>query len=451
MQRDLAVLHEAVKAGHPVAGVFHPLAYLDSCAAAMQARLSVPLTERQFRAALRPYVAVLGCGHTLMEPSTAALRAAATSPAPFVLPLRFFGDSSRLFVTAAPGVAAQKVRPGDEIISIDEHPAATIVRDIQAAMPSDGYNQTLRHYSLQQYGAVYYAVTYALRDTYDIVLRDAGSGQRRAIQLSRADVDTAAARLATARLRPSPVPGTTVLQQKSFGSLAVLPGTPAVAVLTISGFNGKQKPFYRAVFAEIRRRGIRHLVLDLRGNGGGGVFTGNALLRYLLPQPYQFVVETRPAQRRIRRRLDMSWWERITPGLLSLYPNQRRQAGSHQTRFGYRPRAQRFAGQLLVLTDGGTFSMGSYAAAYLQQLGGATMLGEETGGGAAGAYGMVFGHLVLPESQQRLRFPVYHVAHQTLRPNTGHGVLPDVSVRPTLADVLARRDPVLEAARGLVK
>lgn len=451
MQRDLAVLHEAVKVGHPVAGVYHPLPYLDSCAAATQARLTAPLTARQFRAALRPYVAALGCGHTSLQPSAAALRAAATSPEPFVLPLRFFGDSSRLFVAAAPGVAPEKVRPGDEIVSIDQHPAATIVQDILAAVPSDGYNQTHRRYNLQQNGAVYYAVTYDLRDTYDVELRDAASGQRRTIQLSRAEVDTAAARLAAVRLRPVPGPGTTVLRQEAFGSLAVLPGTPAVAVLTIAALTGKQKSFYRAAFAEIRRRGIQHLVLDLRGNGGGGVFTGNELLRYLLPRPYRFVIETGPAQRRLRRRLDMGLLERLTPGLLSMYPNQRRRAGRHQICFGYRPRAQRFAGQLLVLTDGGTFSMGSYVAAYLQQLAGAMVVGEETGGGAAGSYAMLSGYLRLPESQQRLRLPVYHIAHQLPRPDVGHGVLPDVPVRPTLADVLARRDPVLEVARQLVK
>ena len=450
MHHDLSVLHAAVKDGHPALGLYHPVAYLDSCAVATRARLTGPLTPRQFRAVLRPYVAAIGCGHTSIQPAAAALQAAKGQP-PFVLPLRFFVDSSRLFVAAAPGVAPEKVRPGDEIISIDEHPAAIIVRDILAAVPSDGLNQTHRRYTLQDNGAVYYALTYDLRDTYRLTLRNATTPFPHSTELSRTDVDTAAIRPATARLRPLPVPGTQVIQQEKFGSFSLLPGTPAVGVLKLTTLTGRQKAFYKTTFAEVRRRSLRHLVLDLRGNGGGNVFTSNALLRYLLPKPYRFVFETTPAQRRMRHRLKMDFWERITPALLSFTPDQRWAHGRHQFRTRYQPHRQRFDGQLLVLTDGGTFSMGSYVAAYLQQLGGATVVGEETGGGAAGSNAMLEGQLVLPESRQELRFPVYRIVHETTQLDAGHGVLPDVLVAPKLSDVLQQRDPVLDAARTLVK
>jgi C-terminal processing protease CtpA/Prc len=450
MQHDLAVLHATVRAGHPAVGRYRPVAYLDSCAAATRALLTGPLTARQFRAVLRPYVAAIGCGHTSIQPATAALKAA-KGQAPFVLPLRFFADSSRLFVAAAPGVAPEKIRPGEEIISLDQRPAPVIVRDLLVAVPSDGFNQTHRRYALQHHGAVYYALTYGLPETHDLTLRDPATGQLRTVALGRADVDTAAGRLAERRLRPLPVPGEQVVRQAPFGRLSVLPGAPAVGVLTLTTLTGRQKAFYRAAFAEIRQRNLRHLVLDLRGNGGGGVFTSNTLLRYLLPHPYRFVFETTLAQRRIRRRLHMDFWERTTPALLSFTPDQRWFHGRHQFRTRYRPRRQRFAGQLLVLTDGGTFSMGSYVAAYLQQLGGATVVGEETGGGAAGSNAMLEGQLVLPESRQRLRFPVYRIVHQTPPADTGRGVMPDVPVAPTLADLLQQRDPVLEAARSLVK
>ena len=449
MRCDMAILHEAIKTGHPVAGRYHSSAYLDSCAAATQAQLTSPLTERQFRAVLLPYVAALGCGHTSLQPLGVALKGIRSAP-PFVLPLRLWADSSRLFVVAAPGIAAKKVRPGDEIISLDQHPAAAVVRGIMAAIPTDGFNQTHRHYILQRSGTIYYALVYGLRDTYELTLRDAAYGRLRTIRLSQADVDTAAVRLA-ARPAPPVIAGAETWRQEKFGALSVLPGTPAVAVLKLRTLTGKQRKFYRAAFAEIRQRGIRHLVLDLRGNGGGNVFTGNALLRYLLPRPYYLVLETSAVQRRLRRRLQMDFWERITPALLSLDPNQRWANGRHQFRFRFRPHPQRFAGQVLVLTDGGTFSMGSYLAAYLQQLGGATVVGAETGGGASGANAMLQGYLLLPESHLRLRVPVYRIVHQTGQPDTRQGVLPDVSVRPTLDDLLQQRDPVLEAARALVK
>jgi C-terminal processing protease CtpA/Prc len=82
----------------------------------------------------------------------------------------------------------------------------------------------------------------------------------------------------------------------------------------------------------------------------------------------------------------------------------------------------------------------------------ATFVGEET---AAGYYGNTSGmsaQLVLPNSKLRLELPLvtYYLAVSG-KPHADHGILPDVSVRYSIEDLLAGRDKVLDVALKLAR
>ncbi|MBD2714714.1 hypothetical protein KBK19_06690 [Microvirga sp. STR05] len=449
LQHDLDVLHRTVQAGqHLGARTYRSAAYLDSCAAAVRAQLTQPLTEREFRTILRPYVSGLGCGHTSLHPSEAYL-AATKGAKPFVLPLQAVALDGRLLLTATPGLRPGLLTPGDEVLSINARPAAELVPAMARQVSADGRNQTHALYQLRRSTYLYYALAYGLADTYAVQVR-AQDGSTRSLRLTAADVDTAQA---NQFYRATRQPGAgRVVQRQGSNSLRLLPQDSAVAVLDLNTFTSSYSGFYKAVFQELKQRQVRALIVDLRDNGGGSSFAGNAFLRYLLPAPFQFVFETGPEQRKVRRELEMGFWERITPGLLSTNPVQTWKHGRHQFIFRFRPHRQlRYTGPVYVLTNGGTFSMASYVAAYLRHHAGATLVGEETGGGEAGSNAMLSGWLRLPETRQRVHFPVYRITHQiSAGPDMGLGVRPAVSVNYSVTDLLQGHDRDLSTTLELI-
>ena len=50
----------------------------------------------------------------------------------------------------------------------------------------------------------------------------------------------------------------------------------------------KFKKTYKAIFKEIDEAGVDHLVIDLRGNGGGYFPNGNYFLRYLMREKFSY-------------------------------------------------------------------------------------------------------------------------------------------------------------------
>ncbi|QDV90122.1 Peptidase family S41 [Phycisphaerae bacterium RAS2] len=111
----------------------------------------------------------------------------------------------------------------------------------------------------------------------------------------------------------------------------------------------------------------------------------------------------------------------------------------------WRP-ALREPGHLLVLIGRGTFSSAMMNAIQLRQRYGAVLIGEPTGG-SPNAYGEIK-PLTLPHSKLVV---MYSTNYFSLVDGDVQTVTPDVLVEPTIADVLAGKDPVLDAALQFVQ
>ncbi len=105
----------------------------------------------------------------------------------------------------------------------------------------------------------------------------------------------------------------------------------------------------------------------------------------------------------------------------------------------------RFTRRIALLIDAHSFSASDVFAGALEQLPHVTLIGEATGGGSGRKVGALLRHSALEVDLSSMA---------SFRPNghryDGRGIEPDLEVVPTLADVLAGRDPVLERARAHV-
>ncbi len=78
-----------------------------------------------------------------------------------------------------------------------------------------------------------------------------------------------------------------------------------------------------------------------------------------------------------------------------------------------------------------------------------TIVGAPTGGNRRGINGGCYFFVRLPETGLEVALPLIGYFPDAAQPD--RGVLPDVAVAATLADIAAGRDPALERARGLAR
>lgn len=177
------------------------------------------------------------------------------------------------------------------------------------------------------------------------------------------------------------------------------------------------------VFEELKKRGVDHLLLDIRGNGGGNSSIGEFLFSYLYDKPFRTFSKMKL---------------KVSRPLLTRYPQYAEledQIGLLLTRRS--PEAARekpaafFTGKVTLLIDNGSFSAASGFAAMFRDYGVGEIVGYETGG-LPTSFGDVL-QLTLTNSQ--LPYGVSHKQFFGPRPKPGddeHGVLPDVPVTEEL-------------------
>ena len=234
-------------------------------------------------------------------------------------------------------------------------------------------------------------------------LRD-GNGRPRQAQLAARAAEGTTIRLVpgmpemTARYRASRVP--------------LADGGCALQV----AFDAWAQPAYAGLVASLREfPDCDRLVLDLRGNPGGQIWTLTAIAGLLHDKATDLgTLET--ANGRLK---------------LAVLPRTVAEDGS---------RLRTLHGPVAILLDGGSASCSEIFAAGLQASGRARVFGETSAGMALPAM-----TARLP-SGDWLYFPTADLRAPDGRRIEGQGVAPDVPARAGVADLLVGRDPALEAA-----
>ena len=104
----------------------------------------------------------------------------------------------------------------------------------------------------------------------------------------------------------------------------------------------------------------------------------------------------------------------------------------------------KFKGRIVVLTNRGVYSAGSYFAAYIRGIPNAILMGDKTGGGS----GVPAGH-DLPNGWY-FNFSST-IGYTVDRINFENGVRVDIEVSATSEDLAKGKDPILERAIQYIK
>jgi hypothetical protein len=409
LRADLLQIRRSLEETHPAVYGFTGKEAFDRLYEAQLAALDGPKTLGEFYAIAAPLVAAVGCGHTaLLIPADYWQTA---PPRFFPLALRIVGGRAYVVRDADP---AETVRPGTEVMSINGRSAAGILKDLQSIVSSDGSNDGYKTARVNARFPYLYATRYGFPEEFvvEALPPDRPTVQTlrlRSVERSRIPTGPAVEKPATSSGNPGL-------------DFRILPDAPSAAVLTIRTFDyyqetDKFKGFIDESFDRLRRAGVRDLILDLRGNGGGDPFCTTHLLGYLEPRPVPYFARVYPTP-----------YERFAEPIP-------RAAGA-------------FDGRLFILTDARCFSSTGHLGALLKYHRIGTFIGAETGG----TYECNDARREIHLEKTRLLLAVARIAFTAAVQGLPRyrGIVPDIAVEPGLADILAGRDPVLERALSLI-
>ena len=465
VDRDLALLRATFAALHPGLHRYLTPAELERAYAEVGATLGPRPTLAATYLALTRLTARLRCGHTYLNffnQSPAVQRALFEGPR---LPFGFRWLDGRMVITRA-FVDEPALAPGTEVVAIGELTAAALLAELMPLVRADGGDDDKRRAELGVRGA-------PRLETFDIFTGllhpELGRPGRYRLTVRRPDGTRATVT----------VPAMTHAERLAAVSPpAVAPGAgpaplwalarqgPGVAYLKMPRWVTHDTTWdWRAdldrVAAELVTAADRALIVDLRGNEGGSD-VGDHLLRHLIDAPIvggglERWVRYRTVPPALRGPLDtwdpsfFDWGEDAVDrggGYFRLVEPDGSASGAALT-----PLAPRFRGRVIVLVDAANSSATFQFAQRVQRYRLATLIGEPTGGNQRGINGGAFFFVRLPGTGLEVDLPLIgrFPADGDLGALPDAGIVPDIVVRTTAADLAAGRDPQLTAALALAR
>ncbi len=410
---DLHILTTTLRDNHPLMYRYTTKERFDNLVQRTELQIRNGVTPSLWYASVSKLLRSIGCGHTKALPtSIAEERLKWTNDLPFDVVI----IDSAIYVSKA---YTEKSKPyvGQQIIRINDAPVERFIGSAYNYISPDGYNQTYKAYTLAHQFNFYLNMLIGNPDT---LYFETPGGQFKIgyptgyVWGEQEDVAT------------------------TYSELADVPHT---MLLTVPDFDD-DKSTLKKCFKYISQHNIKHLIIDLRDNGGGNGNIGTDLVAYIIDATLTYYIDKKTAP--------LLYKEYISDRQGILISNKYIQPDSltKSYYFSIKPKGKyHYDGDVYVLTNGGTFSTGAFVASALKHLAGATFIGEETGGCEYGIGGGVIGTLTLPYTGQRVHIPMYGWRFNTMATDTGRGVMPDVTVRKGAEDFSSGGDRVMEKVK----
>lgn len=441
LQADFDLVVESIHEVHPATYQFISQDSLSNIASAIRCQLSDGMTAEAFHLLVRQYVAHIQCGHLTVLPSSEWYAYQRDSSK--LVPFEIWVKGDKLLIRE--GWDEESVlQRGTELLSIDQKPASEIIAEMKSIQERDGQTMTFVMSKIERTFRTYYLFLYGNHDHYEVEFLNPDGTKSTA---------TVAGGLRKPRGGAAGASSNKGEIRTSTATFYLSEDQTDLAVLDINSFPRQGfRQFYDEVFGSIEENNINHLVLDLRNNGGGYFPNGNRLLTYLMDEEVVMKYHRKTNKVPKLEGLKMPIVSKMTAVAFNMMPDKDKEDPTRNHELTFKPQKKHsYSGKLYVLTNGGTFSMGSYVSSLLSHHTDAILLGEETGGGEAGSNAILSYDLTLPATGVRVIIPRYTLNHDVTVTQKGRGVIPDIEVEYSLEDNMSGIDKEMERVMGLVK
>lgn len=441
LQTDFDLVVQSLHEVHPATYQFISRDSLASLAARHRSQLTDGMTAEAFHIIVRQYLAHIKCGHITATPSSEWY--SYQQGGAKLLPFEIWIEGNNLFIQEG-WDEESLLQAGAELLSIDQKPATEILAELRSIQERDGLTMTFADSKIERTFRTYYLFLYGNQDTYEVEFRNADNTET---------TITVAGGLRKPRYGAAGADPRKGEIKTSTATFYLSEEQQDLAILDVNSFPRQGfRQFYEEVFASIDENQINHLVLDLRNNGGGYFPNGNKLLTYFLED--EIVMKFHRKTNKVPKidGLEMVFGSKMTAAGFNLMPDKDDTDTMRNHEIRFKPQKKNpYAGKLYVLTNGGTFSMGSYVSTLLSHRSEAILIGEETGGGEAGSNAILNYNLSLPATKVKVIIPHYTLNHDVTVTQQGRGVIPDIEVEYSIAELKTGKDKEMDRVMGLVR
>ena len=447
LQKDFKVFRGILEEMHAGIYWYTSKADMDQTFERINHSLNQPMTEQVFFQKLAHVLAQIKCGHTWINTSKSLKKYLWDHNQVMPIKVRFIQNKMYCMQNIS---KQQALKPGDEILQINQFKTDSLLKLINYYAPGDGYNDQARVMWFQRFFAYFYSLFIDQSQQYTITFLNR-ENQPQTVQLKAVHH-----KKVFSRKRRKPV---------HFIQLKFLQD-PQTAILKVISFNNwkvgcKKYKFIKVLqqrFAQIDSAQVKNLVIDVRSNFGGEEKYGMALHSYLANKPFHFYkgMFFRNKRTKYRRYTSTSWF------IYQLYKMKLKFDKHNDTTYAlknddnldlYPAANQPFNGKVYVLTNGESYSTTADFTAITHHKKLATFVGTETGGGYYGNTSDYEFEVKLPHSKIRVGIPIcrYETNIPMDQKLFGRGTIPHHIVAPTIEDILSKRDVELEYVLQLIK
>ncbi|MBS0030078.1 S41 family peptidase [Chitinophaga sp. 22321] len=344
-------------------------------------------------------------------------------------------------------IDGQKMAVGTEIHSINGVPVQQIIPGLYKYYTTDGFNISGKSEGINAWFPWFYFLEYGAAGSFrvnDSITLPAVSLPAYVAQYKKRHslaLDTAMGDNYTFRLIDS--------------SRAAILTVPTFALGNAeSAKHAAYKQFLHSSFNTLKAKNIRHLIVDIRGNGGGTDPNDLLTFSYLAYQPFKENASAFTLFQRVPYRQyctdDTADVRDLEENLLDEH-NRFREGKYYQNpdycRF-WQPDSLAFRGNLYLLVDPAVASAASLFASMVRSEGHARVIGSETMGGYYGHTGHNSLSYRLPQSGITFSISVVDL-EQYVQPKKeipyGAGILPDKIIHNSRTDFINNHDAVMDS------
>ena len=459
LQQDFSVFRQTLEEAHPGLYWYTPVDSMNYYFNQGAAQLTDSMTEPAFRKILSYITAKINCGHTTVRSSKRYAGFSDTVRIRRLFPLSLKIWEEGAVVSANINLRDSVLTRGTPVLAINGVPIMQIVDSLCQFLSTDGYNNTHKYQVLSNrgyFGSMYSSV-YGYPEHYAITFLDSNNQPGKIILKPFVPV-----RDTTRKQGPPPprAPKPGRRERKTIRRQAVrllkIDSTDKVAMMDLNSFGRGYglKRFFRHSFRALRKNDIKHLIIDVRSNGGGSVTNSTLLTRFIADQPFRVADSLyAPVKRKkYSRYVQHDFFNRL---FITFFTRKKKDGNYHfryYQRHLFKPRTKNhYKGKTYILIGGNSFSATTLFAGTVREQENVLVIGEETGGGAYGNSAWLIPDVTLPNTKVRFRLPLFRLVIDKKLPHNGRGIQPEIFSGPTRNDIRLGKDYKLEKALELIR